>query len=251
MILSRFASKILQARKSLFPGHCYGCGSSRSGFVDGALCNDCLGAVCYPKKNICGVCGKSLDFDYEIETYESYTCGACLEKPPPYEKLRHALTYEGPVRELMHSFKFQSHRRLCAPLANLGHDRLLPWFEEWPDATVVPVPLATGRLFKRGYNPAYLLAKKLCEHTRQTVAEGALRRIKNTKPQFGLNIKERLDNVKGAFAVYNPDAIKGKRIILFDDIHTTGATVMECCKALKKAKPISIRVATLCRTGEN
>lgn len=199
--------------------------------------------------NVCAVCGRPLDFDYEIETGESYKCGECLKSFPPYSALRFALLYEGPARELVHRFKFQGERRLARDLAELGKGALLPWMKTSGEAVIVPVPLARGRLYTRGYNPAYLLARLFGGWTGLEVAEGALRRVRKTAPQFGLNRDERRKNVRGAFSVYDERAIRGRRVILFDDIHTTGATVAECCKTLKKAKPDDIRVATLFRAG--
>jgi len=135
-------------------------------------------------------------------------------------------------------------------LAEFGRPALVPWFCDWPDAIVVPVPLSPYRLFSRGYNPSFLLARFLCGWSGLKLADGALRKVRATRSQTGLSIKARAKNVKGAFAVFNQKAIEGRQVILFDDIHTTGATIRECCKTLKTAKPNAIRVATLCRTAE-
>ncbi|MGK7344340.1 MAG: ComF family protein [Candidatus Nitrospinota bacterium M3_3B_026] len=242
--------RLAASLRSLFPGRCAacGCGFRREG--GGVLCPSCEGAVVLPPKNICCVCGRPLDFDYEIETGETYACGECIGKRRPYSKLRFALVYEGPVRELVHKFKFQGQRRLAGPLSELGRGALVPWMEASEAEVIVPVPLAARKLFGRGYNHAYLLARLFGEWAGLEVAEGALRRVRPTAPQFGLTRDERRKNVRGAFSVYGERAIRGRRVILFDDIHTTGATVEECCKTLKKARPKEILVVTLCRAGE-
>lgn len=81
------------------------------------------------------------------------------------------------------------------------------------------------------------------------VAEGVLRRIRNTTPQYGLSREKRLKNVKGAFALLNGESLEGRKVIVFDDIHTTGATIEEVCRTMAKSKPDDIMVATLCRTA--
>ncbi|VAX21634.1 hypothetical protein MNBD_NITROSPINAE02-780 [hydrothermal vent metagenome] len=235
---------------ALFPSPCVSCGGARPGVTNGALCRKCQSQIEFCPKNICCVCGAPLEFDYEIETGETYKCGECIARPPRYEELRFAMVYSGPVRELFHAFKFQSQRRLAAPLAALGQGALAPWLREWPDAVIIPTPLAMRKLYTRGYNPSYLLAKILADMAGLKVAEGALRRIRPTTPQFGLNSAQRVKNVKGAFEVHSPKSIRGRRVIFFDDILTTGATIRECCKTIKKAKPKALRVATLCRVAD-
>lgn len=213
------------------------------------LCSRCLGSVEYPPKNICCVCGRGLDFDYDIETGDAYSCGECLNQPPAYEQLRHALAYSGPVRDIIHAFKFSGRAHLWRGLAALAEERLLDWLSEWPGAMVIPVPLAPRKLFTRGYNPPYLLARHFADKAGLVMADGAIRRIRATTPQFGLNAGERAENVKGAFAIHDGRALEGRRVILFDDIFTTGATVRECVKTIRKAKPEAVRVAALCRAG--
>jgi len=234
----------------LFPPRCLSCGAMGEMSRVKSLCPDCYGKVVLPPRNLCAVCARPLDFDYELETGDTYSCGECMESPPPYKQLKFALVYEGPARELVHRFKYKNERALAGDLAGLGKDALVPWLERMEDAVIIPAPLAIGRLFKRGYNPAYLLARRYGKWTGLEVAEGVLRRIRATAPQFGLSREERRENVKGAFAVRDARAIRGRRVILFDDIHTTGATVEECCKTLRKAKPEEISVATLCRAGQ-
>ncbi len=249
MNLSWFA-KSASSLAPLFPSLCVSCGGARPGFTNGALCQKCEAQIMFRPKNICGVCATPLEFDYEIETGETYKCGECILSPPRYEALRFALIYSGPVRELFHAFKFQGQRRLAAPLAALGQGELAPWLREWPDAVIIPAPLAMRKLYTRGYNPSYLLAKILGSKAGLEVAEGALRRMRPTAPQFGLNTAQRAKNVKGAFKVHSPESIRGRRVIFFDDILTTGATVRECSRIIKKARPKALRVATLCRVED-
>ncbi|MBI4666918.1 MAG: ComF family protein [Nitrospinae bacterium] len=229
----------------LFPPRCVSCGGQELSTLCPELCDACLRDIEYPPHNICSTCAKPLEFEYELETLETYQCGECLENPPKYEKLRFGLMYGGPAREMIHAFKFSARPYLWKSLAKLGEERLAPFFVETPGAVVVPVPLHPWKLFKRGYNPAYLLARHYADMAGLAMADGALKRVRNTRHQYGLTIKERAENVRGVFILRDARKLKGRTVILFDDIHTTGATVNECVKAILKAKPESVRVATL------
>ena len=212
------------------------------------FCQICYDKITHVPDNLCAVCGAPLGFEYEIDTMETYLCGECTEESPPFDALRYALEYSGPVREMMLAFKFKGQRSLATPLFELGKERIAPWLETFDDAVILPTPLAAGRLYSRGFNPSYLLAKKFGALVGIDVEEGVMRRVKRTAPQYGLNSQERIKNVQGAFKVKQPERVKGRTVILFDDIYTTGATVAECCKAIKKAKPEKVVVAALCRT---
>ena len=233
--------------RALVPKACHACGGREYGQDRKPLCAKCTSKIIMPPINTCSVCGRPLEFDYEIDTQESYMCHDCLEKPPLYERNIHALGYGGPVRELIHKFKFQSQPYLAKTLAMTGREVLEPWFAQQGDAVIIPVPLARQKLFERGYNHAYLLAVHFARWGEMELSEGNLQRIRNTQPQFGLKPDQRKKNVRGAFAVRDPRAIKGRTIILLDDIFTTGATIEECCKVVMKAKPKEILVACLCR----
>ncbi|VAX16928.1 hypothetical protein MNBD_NITROSPINAE04-110 [hydrothermal vent metagenome] len=239
------------AYKTLFPGGCPACGGKIEGrgSVVARLCAACFGSVRPVSEKHCAVCEKPLEFDYEIETGQTYTCGECRLNPPIYDELRHALVYEGAVRELIHKFKYQGASGLARILAKLGECKIVPWLAGYSGAVMIPVPLHRSKLLSRGYNPPYLLALRFARMAGLKVVEGSLRRIRNTRPQFGLKADERIKNVKGAFKVLNRNDIKGRTVIVFDDVYTTGATMDACCKAIKKAKPERILVSALCRAG--
>lgn len=214
-----------------------------------SLCGTCLADVRIPPRNICATCGKPLEFDYEIESGETYSCGDCLANPPPFEKARFGLIYGGPARELLHTFKFSHRTAWATTLADLAEPRLLGFFEESRGHLVIPVPLSMMRLFSRGYNQSYLLARHFAVKTGLEMADGALVRVKHTQSQFGLNRDERGSNVKGAFAIRKRGIVEGNKILLFDDIFTTGVTARECAKTLLKSGAESVRVATLFWAG--
>jgi ComF family protein len=245
------AESLLYPARLLFPTACRSCGAKDVTDHGAPLCGACLAAIRFPPRNICATCGKPLEFDYEIESGETYSCGECLENPPPFEKARFGLVYGGPARELLHTFKFGQRMAWARTLADLAEPRLLEFFEESKGYAVIPVPLSMWRLFSRGYNQSYLLAHHFAQKAGLEMADGALARVKHTRPQFGLNRDERGANVKGVFATRKRGIVEGGRILLFDDIFTTGATARECAKTLLKSGAQSVRVAALFWAGRS
>ncbi len=170
-------------------------------------------------------------------------CGDCRTDPPPFARARAAALYDGPVAAAVKRLKFG--RQMA----------YLPLMQSWLKAPacrelaavaelLVPVPLHPRRLKARGFNQALLLAQAFDE---APVARDALVRVRHTVPQVKLNPKERRDNVKGAFAVPNPARVKGKSILLVDDLFTTGATVKECARVLRRAGARRVEVLTVAR----
>ncbi|MDH4183080.1 MAG: ComF family protein [Nitrospinota bacterium] len=247
--ISDIKSLAASALGALFPSSCLSCRQPRP-IAEAGLCQQCLGTLRYPPLNLCAICAASLDFTYEIDTGTEYFCGQCRQNPPPYGAAVYALAYEGPARDLIHAFKFGYSPYLAKPLAMLGRERLVPWLAARKGSVIVPTPLHWRRLYWRGYNHAYLLAVRLGRMAGLPVEEGLLTRTRHTAQQFGLSRDKRNENVKSAFKAPNPARVQGRDIILFDDIVTTGATVGECAKAIWKAKPNSVSVASLCKAGD-
>lgn len=181
----------------------------------------------------CAACGWPFGFPVE----EGSLCAPCLARPPAYGKARSALKYNDASRGLVLGFK-HADRTHAAPA-------FVPWMmaagrEILPGADIlVPVPLHRLRLI------AYALSKT----AKVPVLPDALLRTRSTPPQGRMNLKERRRNVRRAFAV-NPKraaALAGKTLVLIDDVHTTGATVEECARALLKAGAQAVHVLTLAR----
>jgi ComF family protein len=169
----------------------------------------------------------------------------CQTDPPPFTRARAAALYdeEGPSGQAIKRFKYN--RRLDM-LPVMHHWLKRPLCLELVQVAdlVAPVPLHPSRLRQRGFNQALLLAQAFPE---VPLERELLARQRHTPPQAGLNPKERRDNVKGAFAVPRPELVKGKSILLIDDVFTTGATVRECAKVLRRAGAREVNVLTVAR----
>ncbi|MCF8495503.1 MAG: ComF family protein [Alphaproteobacteria bacterium] len=192
---------------------------------------------------LCGTCG----FPFPYETEPGMLCGACLADPPPFETARAALIYNDGSRDLILGFKHADRTYAVTAfmpwMARAGADMLAQ-----ADA-LIPVPLHRWRLLKRRYNQAGLIAAALAKSGGTPLWSDAMMRTRSTPPQGHLAARERHENVRKAFAVSPRYAqkIKGKRLILVDDVYTTGATVRECAQVLRKSGAGAVHVLTLAR----
>lgn len=192
----------------------------------------------------CFRCGIPLDaFEGSLQGREqsSCVCGACIRRPPPYERVVAALNYIFPVTVLVQRFKFNRSFACGAVLSG----RLLRALEERLDKPldlvdlIVPVPLHPTRQFRRAFNQAEVLARDIGNSLGVSVAPRALRRNRRTPAQTGLPARERRGNLEGAFTAR---PLAATRVALVDDVMTTGTTVSECARALKRAGAGSVVV---------
>lgn len=205
------------------------------------LCGACWRDIAFIRAPLCNVTGIPLPF----ATGETMVSARALADPPAYDRARAVAQHSGSMRKLVHQFKYAD-RHEARPLlgrwlAEAGRDLLA-------DADVlVPVPMSRWRLILRHYNQAALLAGELSRHTRLPVEPLALRRARTARRQVGLTAAQRRRNVAGAFRV--PDAqrdkIAGRRVLLIDDVITTGATAEACARALRQAGAIRVDVLAL------
>jgi len=174
-------------------------------------------------------------------------CGACLKEAPPMDVCLAAVPYAFPWSDLIVGYKFHNHTGRAGSFALLL--RSTPWVEPALDEAtlVIPMPLSRERLLTRGYNQALLIAQQL---SREKTDGRVLLRIKDTPAQSSLNRKERLDSVRDAFAV-DPllaGRIKGTRVVLIDDVMTSGASLFAAARALRAAGAVHITGIVLART---
>jgi competence protein ComFC len=185
----------------------------------------------------------------------AWLCPACLnqircssaawqgeEHISPLQGARSAAPFEGPLREAIHEFKYEGVRVLASVLGDILHTA---WcVDPWPAEIIVPVPLHSSRIRQRGYNQSALLSRELSDRTGLPVVESVLARIAPTRPQVGLSAEERADNVRNAFRCINAGLL-GAKILLVDDVWTTGATMRACGQALLAGKAQAVWGLTL------
>ncbi len=169
-------------------------------------------------------------------------CAVCVRRPPAFARARAAYLYGGPLEEAIQRMKYGRRPELAADLARLLRATLPP-----PADLVVPVPLHPRRLAERGFNPAVLLFRPWARDLRLPFAPRLLRRLRPTPAQAGLGLVERRRNVRGAFAARR--RVDGLRLVLVDDVMTTGSTAHACAVALRRAGARSVVVLTLARVG--
>jgi len=171
-------------------------------------------------------------------------CPDCRCAAPPIDGIRSAAYFDGVLREAIHRFKYRGVQVLARPLGRL-------MTEQWtlhhiPGDVLIPVPLHPSRLAERGYNQAVLLAQELGAATGLPVEMDALARIRATVPQVALDAAARRENVRGAFRC-SDDRLAGRRVVLIDDLCTTGATLDACSTALRAVGVGSVWAYTLSR----
>ncbi len=218
----------------IFPPFCCGCG--RIGYE---ICPDCFSSQEFlAHQNICIICGKSLD--------SGSICSSCHREHPPYEQTRSLAAYQGITATMIKEIKYN--RRIG--LAPYLTQSLVKAFSKWhpPIDMIAPVPLARKRLRSRGFNQSDLIVKPVAHELNIPYFPRALTRTRETRSQVGLGANERKENLADAFAA-DPAQSKGKSVLLFDDITTTGTTLNECAKALKNAGAREVFCFTVASTN--
>jgi len=209
-----------------------------------ATCEASLVPISHP---FCLRCGKP----FNSKLGGDHPCGDCYLHPRlPFARARAYGLYQGPLAEGIRRFKYHAEFSLTRSLSGIFEEAFRREFGDSAYDLVIPVPLHGRRLRSRGFNQAILLSRGLARRHGLPLDCRNLQRIRDTVPQYGLKIREREKNVKGAFALQRPERIAGRRVLLVDDVYTTGATAKECARVLKRAKAASIDVLTLARAGE-
>lgn len=230
---------IMQAVDTVLPPRCVLTGE----MVDrqGMIAPEGWGDLDFIIDPMCVQCG----FPFEFAVDKGSLCASCIDYPPHFETVRSALKYDDASRKIILGFKHadQTHavRAFLPWMENAGTEML-------KEADIMmPVPLHRWRLLARRYNQAAILAHALSKTTKVPVMVDALKRTRATASQGYLKAGERHKNVKRAFAIDPKADIKGKIIVLIDDVYTTGATTKECTKALLKAGVAKVHILTLAR----
>jgi ComF family protein len=212
------------------------------------ICSSGFLPVESPKCSRCGMMFKS-------RQGEDHLCGECLDSPKRFQMARSAGIYKDTMMAVIHCFKYKGKTQLSRPLGTLLFAAFVSFWDKMNIDLIVPVPLHSKKLRMRGFNPSFLLVKDwvgIAKFLNVRLPDipvdiDVLTRRRWTEPQTGLGRKERLANIKNAFHIRNGSKITGKRILLVDDVYTTGATVNECAKALLKGGAGEVNVLTLAR----
>ncbi|HBI14919.1 MAG TPA: amidophosphoribosyltransferase [Desulfobulbaceae bacterium] len=224
-----------------FPSFCLGCQRRLPWRRLPLFCDDCLSGITAISSPRCLCCGAP------FATGEDHLCGACLQRDFSFDLARAALAYQPPITGLISALKFQGQLSGLASLAALA--RASRGFQELsaPDL-ILPVPLHPQRLRERGYNQALLLARACFPERRALIHPGVLLRHRATVPQTALSGTLRRKNLSGAFSLIQPHMVNNRKILLVDDVFTTGSTVDVCARILSRAGAARVEIFTLAKT---
>lgn len=246
----RKAGRIFKlARDFLVPRRCPICREIVWSETSNFWCPTCREKLPWLEPPFCSVCGVPFNVFYREKFSEEFSlCGDCLTMSPAYDMIRSACLYDGIVADLITGLKYGKHLTNVPILGELMEEAFLKWLREEKIDLIIPIPMHIDRLKKRGFNQSVLLAKDLAKRIRIPWNHSVLVKIRNTPPQVSLHKKARKENLKKAFVVsesWKP-FLNHASVLLIDDVITTGTTILECAKILKKAgarKVIGLSVA--------
>lgn len=213
--------------------------------ISGNLCSICKEKLVFIKMNSCSICGRKIEHDEEAESI--IKCKECIRHPHYYTKSVSPLSYEKDIKQAIYNFKYNDRQHMHSLFGRLMIESILENDLEHLDI-VVPVPLYKDRERKRGFNQAELLAKYISVHLKLELDTKNLTREIQTKAQNKLDRGQRKRNISGVFGLKDKQAFVHKKILLIDDIYTTGSTVDECSKLILEYGASQVFVSTLAVT---
>ncbi|MBU0506072.1 MAG: ComF family protein [bacterium] len=219
-----------------FPKYCVCCHA-----IGDPLCSECRQKIHFIEKAFCPICGTP------FLSGQSRPCGACTTKPPFYDRHFALFVFDSFSKKIIHDLKYHAGfwtKHVFQPLYREAYLELLNKELNNIDY-IIPIPLHKTKLAKRGYNQSLFLAKTWQKILKKKLLVNTLMRCANTPSQTGLSRLERTKNLKGAFLTNGAVCFENKNVLLVDDVHTTGATLNEASKTLKKAGAHMVFASTL------
>lgn len=246
-IIAQSKAALRRLADLLMPPRCPACGDVIG--AHGGLCALCWGRVGRIDGPVCACCGHPFDATLPGVHLPGSLCAACLATKPRFDWARAACAYDGLARHMVLALKHGDGLDGAVAMARLMKAALETRDGKHSVDLIIPVPLHGKRLFRRRYNQSHVLAGALGQLTGWPVMPQLLQRVRATASQGGLGRKARFRNVKGAFRVAEDGAVslKGRHVLLVDDVLTTGATVSACAGVLKRAGAASVGVVTFAR----
>lgn len=225
-----------------YPRSCMGCGVERPQAFR-FLCWECWSLVKRVELPYCDRCGDPVVGAVE----HAYICYFCANRTIVYDRARSAVRYNGVIAEAIQELKYRWGFWLIPDLAEILYRLVVAEFSDVKYDVVLPIPLHIERRRRRGYNQSAFLARALAKRLEIAYAGRWLKRVKATPTQTHLTAAGRMSNVSSAFEVVQRDSVKGKSVLVVDDVITTGATVYACAKMLRKAGAKAVYVVSVAR----
>jgi ComF family protein len=242
----------------LFPADCRICSEPLLNVSRLPVCPECLALIDPIRGRVCSICGERVLTPYAFADPDGVVrCPVCRRVDRPFERAVAYGSYDGGLRELIHLLKYNRVRTAADVLGRMLAEAIAPiepYFEgdfERTPVLVIPVPLYKGKNRQRGFNQAELVTKAALKHLANPhlrLSCELLRRTRETRSQIGLTSHQRRENMRGAFAVSRAAEVTGREVLLIDDVYTTGTTVTECARVLRRAGASRVWVATVART---
>lgn len=241
-------SLMRRALRLFLPIHCSSCGRLLGDDPVPHFCGNCWNTISLMPAGRCSRCDRPFPSAIATTYSPNHVCQSCAERPPSYTRAWALYPYRPPLQDALCLFKYQGKVSLASPLSALMTDRL-PQLD-FVDV-IMPVPLHRDRLRQREFNQSLLLADQIGRYLNIPVSYTNLIRSAHAPAQTTLSRKSRLKNLRRAFSVRHPGAIVNRRVLLIDDVFTTGTTVNECAKTLRRAGSGDVFVLTLGRTVDS
>ena len=199
------------------------------------------------KDGLCPKCNLELKKQAEVNILQKEEIEENIKKEKYFEELMYIFKYEGQVRKLILDYKFNEKSYLYKTFVNflLKNEKIFENIKKYDK--IIPVPISKKRNKERGYNQSMLISEEIANKTNLELVNNCLIKTKNIIEQSKLNKEDRQQNIQGVYSLQNERLITNKKILLVDDIYTTGSTVNECCKILQQANPKTIGVLVLAK----